>query len=1024
MFSLVSQIVCMKDYFVQIGWCWDLSKATLILELERAGISTDGRKRELQFRFSQYLETLDPETGIGSQPSAVLEPKKRTSIQVEDESPSTLLLGGEKQIDPVNMTHLDIEKGKLGGERRIFSSDVNQCHMKVYLNLVRNLRLTDGKNPRLLMGFLMESIGIHALGLVGDREFILGLIPQTSGLLLEIFGRGIRFQWTWPILLERVVLELLPSRLREDLVRDYLSRRFQFPEENFLEFLDSVYRANVILNHYSTESQLIELILQNMSPCIRSHFVFQSRPRTIEELRELGRSVDNSLIAEKQQDRSLSYHLRSREQFSATRPLNSVPIILGNDYIVRSGMEIFSWDRAYGFHFRPGESWKWDEKPISKNLPLNLVYSEDADPEPIGSGLPHVGDLGQYGHLVEEFPELFVERLGCMRGRSCEIELLDSTPPYYQIPLTLESRRCTAFIVPFGLYEFNKLPMGIVVGSQILSREIDRLFGDIKYQYVFNYTDDLLIYSRSREEHQEHLREVFGRLQQAGITLNKEKITLGATKIKFLGHHLSAQGIETDPDYVRAVMQFPRPTNVRQIRRFVGMVGFYAKFIRDFSEIVYPLNQLKRKNAVFVWGDIHQAAFDRLKKALCSAPVLRLPDFSKPFVLQCDASDLAIAAVLNQDIGGEMAPIAYARPLVRTRNGNKVILAMVDSFSKFVWLFPLREMTSKLVIKTLNCQVFAQHDVPESIITDNATVFTSKTFNDMCFQWGIRHVTTSPYYLQPNLVERFNRNLKSALIVFHHDHQLAWDEHLHALQMGFNSAYHEATKSTPADLFLGRSLNHPLQLQWKLKLEEPMSQTELEAQWRDAIGNLRDANRKTAVRYNAVRQPHKFLRGDRVRNYKIFAETCGSDDSLRDPMFILPKETNQSSSDTKYDIMLVCSQPSSLGQQRARWTGVQHAENHNWEVRRVVDRSQKTGVRGAKVVPVRVLNVTNRDKEVHSGTVLGSIEPVVSAMSLGDNEEHHRPRPDLDTSLEELPRELADNVSREERRQVHDLLTV
>ncbi|KAJ4449523.1 hypothetical protein ANN_00924 [Periplaneta americana] len=160
----------------------------------------------------------------------------------------------------------------------------------------------------------------------------------------------------------------------------------------------------------------------------------------------------------------------------------------------------------------------------------------------------------------------------------------------------------------------------------------------------------------------------------------------------------------------------------------------------------------------------------------------------------------------------------FLRPLIRTRNGNKLILAMVDGFSKFVWLFPLRDMTSKSVVKILIHQVFAQHSIQECIITDNATVFNSKIFNDMCFQWGIRHVNTSPYYPQPNLVERLNRNLKSALIVFHHDHQLAWDKQLHTLQMGVNSTFHEATKSTPAELFLGRSLNHPLQLQWKLKL--------------------------------------------------------------------------------------------------------------------------------------------------------------------------------------------------------------
>jgi hypothetical protein len=168
--------------------------------------------------------------------------------------------------------------------------------------------------------------------------------------------------------------------------------------------------------------------------------------------------------------------------------------------------------------------------------------------------------------------------------------VLDLNSAYYQIPLSAKSRRYTAFTVPFGLYEFNKLPMRISVGFQVLSRVIDRLFGDLKLKCVFNYADDLLVYSRSIEDHVTDLRKGLGRLQRAGFTLNKDKSTLGASKVKFLGHVVSGRGISTDSDYVRAILEFPCPYTLKQLRRFIGMVWFYSKFIPDFSRLIHPLN--------------------------------------------------------------------------------------------------------------------------------------------------------------------------------------------------------------------------------------------------------------------------------------------------------------------------------------------------------------------------------------------------------------------------------------------------
>jgi hypothetical protein len=177
---------------------------------------------------------------------------------------------------------------------------------------------------------------------------------------------------------------------------------------------------------------------------------------------------------------------------------------------------------------------------------------------------------------------------------------LDLNSAYYQIPLSAKSRKVTAFCTPFGLFEFTKLPIGISIGCQVLLRVVDSLFGDLKHDYVYNFMDDLLAYSRSMEEHLGHLREVFHRLEKAGFTLNRDKVHLAQSEIKFLGHSLSADGIQILPERVEAIFQFPPPKNLKAVRRFLGMVGFYTNFVKNFSQIAEPLHALKRKNAAFV----------------------------------------------------------------------------------------------------------------------------------------------------------------------------------------------------------------------------------------------------------------------------------------------------------------------------------------------------------------------------------------------------------------------------------------
>jgi transposase InsO family protein len=157
-------------------------------------------------------------------------------------------------------------------------------------------------------------------------------------------------------------------------------------------------------------------------------------------------------------------------------------------------------------------------------------------------------------------------------------------------------------------------------------------------------------------------------------------------------------------------------------------------------------------------------------------------------------------------------------PLTRTKRGNSAILAILDGFSKFVLFYPVRKMSVQVAVDCLERSYFPAFGTPNDI-TDNAKVFRSKQVRHLCFRWGVKHITTTPYYPQDSLVERANRNLKAALKIFHHKSQNVWDEDLPWISAVFNTAKHESTNTTPDVLFLGRKIKSPLEAGWELPLK-------------------------------------------------------------------------------------------------------------------------------------------------------------------------------------------------------------
>lgn len=240
---------------------------------------------------------------------------------------------------------------------------------------------------------------------------------------------------------------------------------------------------------------------------------------------------------------------------------------------------------------------------------------------------------------------------------------IDLKNAYFQVPLdSMESREKTAFTVPYrGLFHFKVMCFGLTSAPATQQRLMDRLFGP-EFDSVFIYCDDIIIVSDTHSRHLELLRKVKDRLESANLTVNLNKCQFFRKQLKYLGHVIDEFGLRTDPDKVKAIVDFPTPTNKKEVKRFLGTASYYRRFIKNFSHRAGPLNALTstRKSAPpFDWTAEADNAFNDLKTALTCAPVLACPDYSKEFAVHCDASDFGIGGTLTQTVDGQEHPIAY-----------------------------------------------------------------------------------------------------------------------------------------------------------------------------------------------------------------------------------------------------------------------------------------------------------------------------------------------------------------------------
>lgn len=322
--------------------------------------------------------------------------------------------------------------------------------------------------------------------------------------------------------------------------------------------------------------------------------------------------------------------------------------------------------------------------------------------------------------IGDSFPIPVISEVLDALGNSKYFSTIDCASGFLQVPVKLEDQPKTAFSTPQGHYEYKRMPFGLKGAPSTFQRLMNSVLTGVQGIKCLVYLDDIVIFGETLQIHNDKLRDVFGRMRKHNLKLQPDKCEFLRKEVFYLGHVITSDGVKPDERKVEAVKNFPVPTTTQKLKGFLGLAGYYRRFIPNFSKIAKPLTELLKKNTPYVWDERADSAFNTLKELLITEPLLQYPDFKRPFVLTTDASNEAIGAVLSQGPIGKDLPIAYASRTLNNAEKNyptveKELLAIVWGCKHFrqylygrkftvvtdhrplTWIFSVRDPSSRLL---------------------------------------------------------------------------------------------------------------------------------------------------------------------------------------------------------------------------------------------------------------------------------------------------------------------------------------
>lgn len=319
--------------------------------------------------------------------------------------------------------------------------------------------------------------------------------------------------------------------------------------------------------------------------------------------------------------------------------------------------------------------------------------------------------------IEDKYPLPRIDEILDNLGRCTYFSTIDLAQGFHQIEMDQNSIEKTAFSVNNGHYEYVRMPFGLKNAPSSFQRVMDNILRKYLYKNCFVYMDDVVIFSKSLQEHLNHIKLIFQELRKYNLKIQLDKSEFLRKEVAFLGHIITSEGIKPNPSKIKAVQEYPLPKSIKEIRAFLGLIGYYRRFILNFAKIVYPFTKcLKKGTKIDITNPDYLSAFQKCKELLTNAPILAYPDFQKSFVITTDASNIAVGSVLSQN----SIPIAFYSRTLNSAERNystieRELLSIVEAVKHFrpyiygrpflietdhkplVWLFSLKDPNSRLV---------------------------------------------------------------------------------------------------------------------------------------------------------------------------------------------------------------------------------------------------------------------------------------------------------------------------------------